>query len=50
MVRLVLALVLASVCLPATVVSADEVQRPYVLDCGRNTTRAIPSSFRTTAT
>jgi hypothetical protein len=36
MTRRVLLLVLASICLLANVASADDVQRLYVLDCGRN--------------
>jgi N-acyl homoserine lactone hydrolase len=36
MIRPVLTLVLASICLLAHVASADDVQRLYVLDCGRN--------------
>jgi len=36
MIRPVLTLVLASICLLASMASADDVQRLYVLDCGRN--------------
>src|SRR5436190_18110138 len=36
MIRPVLTLVLASICLLASMASADDVQRVYVLDCGRN--------------
>src|SRR5207247_1914762 len=36
MIRPVLTLVLASICLLASMASADDVQRLYVLDCGPN--------------
>ena len=36
MIRPFLTLVLASICLLASMASADDVQRLYVLDCGRN--------------